>query len=93
MRSHNLVSFVARSKRRREVLMLFSKGEKSQPELMSLTGIYKSHTSRVIKELTNAKLVICKNPEDREFKFYKITSLGKKILNEVEKLVGLKMRI
>ena len=72
------------------MLKLFSKGEKTQPEIMKSTGLYKSHTSRVIKELLDEKLIICKNPEDREFKFYKISVLGKKILNGAERLVGLK---
>lgn len=90
MSSPNLISFIARSKRKMEVLKLFSKGEKSQPEIMKLTGLYKSHTSRVIKELIDKKLIICTNPEDREFKFHKISPLGKNVLNEVERLFSLK---
>jgi predicted transcriptional regulator len=54
---------------------------------MKITKMYKSHTSRALKELVHKKLIICKNPSDRAFKFYKITSFGNKILNEVEKLI------
>lgn len=82
-----LISFVARSRRRIEILKLLIKEEKSQPEIMKLTHMYKAHTSRTIKELVSKKLIICKNPEDREYKFYKITSLGRRILEKTKKIV------
>ena len=59
----------------------------SQSEIMKKTGMYKAHTSRVLKELFNKKLIICRNPEDRTFKFYKITSLGKSVLESAKKLI------
>jgi len=31
-------------------------------------------------------LLKCLNPDDRTFKFYKITSLGMKVLNEVQRI-------
>ena len=80
------ISFVARSKKRIQILKLLSKEEKSQVEIMKTTDMYKSHTSRALKELTDKKLIACKNPSDRAFKFYKITSFGNKILKEVVKL-------
>lgn len=55
-------------------------------EIKKLIKMYKSHTSRTIKELCDKKLLVCKNPEDREFKFYIITPLGKEVLKEVGKL-------
>lgn len=79
------ISFIVRSKRRIEILRLLVKGEKSQSEIMKITKMYKAHTSRTIKELLEKKLVICTNPGDRVFKFYKVTFLGKKVLMEVEK--------
>ena len=85
----SLISFVASSKRRLEVLKILKENSKSQPEIMRLTGMYKAHTSRTLKELTEKKLIVCRNPEDRAFKFYKITGLGKKILEEVEKILRL----
>ncbi len=81
-----IISFVARSKRRMEILKLLSEGEKSQIKIMKTTKMYKAHTSRTIKELLDKKLIVCKNPEDRAFKFYRITSLGKKVLEEAKKL-------
>lgn len=88
MGNPKIISFIARSKRRIEVLKLLSNGEKSQPEIMKTTKMYKAHTSRTIKELLEKKLIVCKNPEDRTFKFYKITALGKKVLREVNNIIN-----
>lgn len=81
------IGFVARSKRRKEVLKILSKVSKmSQPEIMKISEQYKSHNSRTIKELNNRWLISCINPEDRSYKFYKITKKGKDILKETEKI-------
>lgn len=87
MRNPKIISFVARSKRRLEILKLLFKKERNQSEIMKTTKMYKSHTSRTIKELSKNKLIICRNPEDRVFKFYKITVKGIKILKEVERIL------
>ena len=50
--------------------------------------MYKTYTSRTLKELSEKNLIVCKNPEDRSFRFYKITKKGKEILEEVQKLIG-----
>jgi DNA-binding MarR family transcriptional regulator len=82
-----LISFVARSKRRKEVLGILNKfKEISQPEIMRISKQYKSHNARTLKELSEKKLIICINPEDRVFKFYKITNKGKEILKEANKI-------
>ncbi len=77
------ISFVARSKRRKELLEILNKSKEiSQPEIMKLSKQYKSHNSRTLKELSDKGLIVCVNPEDRSFKFYKITKKGKEILKE-----------
>jgi len=83
-----IIGFAARGKRRTEVLKLLSGGEKSQLEIMKTTNMYKTHTSRTLKELLERKLIVCRNPEDRSFKFYKITALGKKVLGEVNNITN-----
>ena len=83
----SLISFVASSKRRLEILKILNEKSVSQPKIKKLTGMYKAHTSRTLKELLEKKLIICRNPENRAFKFYKITPLGKRILKEVEKIL------
>lgn len=84
-----LIGFVARAKRRKETLDLLSKNAQlSQPEIMRALKQYKSHNSKTLKELSDEGLVVCINPEDRSFKFYKITSKGKDILKEAIKVSG-----
>lgn len=82
----SIVSFIGISKRRKEVLNLLKEKQISQPELMKLTGMYKAHISRTLKELRSKRLIICVNPQDKAFKFYKIASLGKKALEEVSRI-------
>jgi DNA-binding MarR family transcriptional regulator len=84
-----LISFVARAKRRKETLNLLSKNTQlSQPEIMRALNPYKSYNSTTIKELSQKDLIKCINPEDRSFKFYKITKKGRNILREVFKVSG-----
>ena len=68
-----LISFVARSDRRKEILKILENERIGQPVIMKKTGMYKGHISRTLKELLEQKLIICENPEDRSFKFYKIS--------------------
>jgi DNA-binding MarR family transcriptional regulator len=84
-----LIGFVARAKRRKETLNLLSKHTQlSQPEIMRSLNQYKSHNSATIKELVQKDLIKCINPEDRSFKFYKITKKGRNILKEVFRISG-----
>lgn len=80
---YGLKSFILRSKNRQAVLKKLSEKEHTATELVKLTRMYKSHISRTLKELKQEKLVECLNPKDREYKFYKITIKGKKIIKEV----------
>jgi len=54
-----------------------------QPTIIKKISMYKSHISRTLKEPLEQKLIICENPEDRSFKFYKISKKGKDVLREV----------
>ena len=84
-----LIGFVARAKRRKETLSMLSKHPQlSQSEIMRGLKQYKSHNSKTIKELTANGLITCINPEDRSFKFYKITKKGKDILKEALRISG-----
>jgi len=86
MAEARLISFVARSDRRKEILEILSKGRIAQSAIMKKTNMYKGHVSRILKELLNYGLIICENPEDRSFKFYKISKKGKDILIELNKI-------
>lgn len=85
----SLISFIASSKRRFEILKILNDKSISQPEIKKITGMYKAHVSRALKELSDKKLIICKNPEDNSFKFYEITNLGKDIYRETSRILSL----
>ena len=82
-----LIAFIARSERRNEILNLLRGERMGQPTIMKKTSMYKGHVSRTLKELLEQKLIICENPEDRSFKFYKISKKGRDVLKEVENIV------
>ena len=84
----SLISFVARSPRRMEILTKLKGNSISQPEIRKLTGMYKTHTSRTLNELSEKELIFCINPKDREFKFYKITPKGKRVIDEIKRITS-----
>tara|TARA_Y100000031_G_C7928336_1_gene251536 strand:+ start:238 stop:504 length:267 start_codon:yes stop_codon:yes gene_type:complete len=79
----SLLSFILRGKNRISVLKTVSKDELVSAQIEEETKMYKSHVSRTLKELRKKKLIKCVNPKDRYFKFYKITNLGKKVLEKI----------
>lgn len=87
MPKSNSISFILRAKRRLEVLQLLKDGKKISAQLENETGMYKSHMSRTLRELQNKKLIKCINPKDRNFKFYELTSNGKKVLIKANKIL------
>ncbi|HII14696.1 MAG TPA: winged helix-turn-helix transcriptional regulator [Nanoarchaeota archaeon] len=86
MNGPELLSFVMRAKNRKLILALLEKGPKIPAQIMKETGMYKSHTSRALAELSGEKLVFCRNPGDRAFRFYALTPKGKKILKAASEL-------
>ncbi|MBI2129973.1 winged helix-turn-helix transcriptional regulator [Candidatus Woesearchaeota archaeon] len=82
-----LISFVLRAKNRRKVFLLLAKEKLTPSQIMKRTNMYESHTSRTLKELLSRKLIVCENPNERRFRFYKITYLGKKTAKDVEKIL------
>ncbi|MEK6916007.1 MAG: winged helix-turn-helix domain-containing protein [Nanoarchaeota archaeon] len=82
----SLVSFVLRAKNRKKILDFLSKETLTPAQLMKRTSMYESHVSRSLRELLEQKLIECENPKERRFRFYKITKLGKEILEESQKI-------
>lgn len=82
-----LISFVLRAKNRRTVLLLLAKEKLIPSQIMKRTSMYESHISRTLKELLSKKLIVCENPNERRFRFYRITSLGKEVAKEVERIL------
>jgi len=87
MAQPSIISFVLRSKNRFEVLKFLADGQKFSAQVEKHTGMYKTHVSRALKELQDKKLITCINQEDRSYKFYKLTALGKRTLDEIKDIL------
>jgi len=86
------VSLIVSSAYRKKVL------EKVQSPRMPTTlskelEINKAHISRALKQLSERKLIECKNPETKKGRIFEITAYGKKILKEAESVYGKKSLI
>jgi len=80
------VSFVLRSPVRKRILELMVKGTTMTPlSIAKEMNLDKANISRRIAELAQRDMLRCENPEDRKFKFYRITDKGRGALKEVKK--------
>jgi DNA-binding MarR family transcriptional regulator len=43
------------------------------------------NVSKSLKELVDRGLIVCKNPNDKFYRFYELTKKGKDILKELDK--------
>jgi len=81
-------SFLLRSPLSRKILEVLNSSE--QPlaplQISKKADIARSNVSTKLIELKKREYVSCVNPEDRKWRFYKITLLGEKVLKEVGKV-------
>ena len=82
------VSFILGSKLCRKILEeLNSSKEPLVPlKLSEITNIARSNVSTKLGQLTKRNLVKCINPNARKWRFYAITTKGKKVLEKVKQL-------
>ena len=73
----SIISLLARSKKRINVLKSLEKEDKIPSK--------SNHVSKYLKTLKEADLVECLNEEDKRYRFYSITDKGKYYLDKVEK--------
>lgn len=79
-----LLSFVRRSKRRKQILEILTNKRLIAADIAKEIGMYKSHVARTLNELNKKKLIVCENPRDKAYRYYHITVLGKHIFSELE---------
>lgn len=80
---YDLMSFVARGKIRRKVLENLIK-PRTPTSLSKIIQTHRPTTSRAILALEKKGLVSCITPNERMGRFYQITDLGKKVLEELK---------
>lgn len=81
------ISFVLRGKNRLKVLETLKDKEMISAQIEKETGMYKSHVNRTFAELKEWNLIECKNPDDRYYQFYKLTSKGKEVLKKAKDIL------
>ena len=54
-------------------------------EISEKTKIRLNHVSNFLKDLRENKLAVCLNDEEKRGRLYKITKLGKKVIEDFEK--------
>ena len=82
-KDYELISFIQGS-RRRAVLSCLKEKPKIPKQIAEECKISISNVSKTITELLNKKLIVCKNPKSRVYKYYEITSKGEELLNEIK---------
>lgn len=80
----SIISFLARSDKRVEILKSLSQGNKIPSVIGKEIGDSSHHVSKYLATLKEKELVVCLNENDKRFRFYKITPKGKHYLNIVE---------
>lgn len=81
-----LATFVLRGKNRKEIMKILLEGNKTQAELHKITNMYRTHVRRTLNELISNKLVNCINPNDKRYKIYQLTPIGKNTMKKINNL-------
>lgn len=82
--SMSIVSFLARSEKRVQILKSLSQNDKIPSVISKEIGDSSHHVSKYLTSLKEKELVICLNEEDKRFRFYRITAKGKYYLEIIE---------
>lgn len=80
----SIVSFLARSNKRVEILKSLDQGDKIPSAISKEIGDSSHHVSKYLSSLKEKELVICLNDEDKRFRFYSITAKGKYYLEIIQ---------
>ncbi len=83
MVSDEILIFFARSKLRLEVLKSLNEKPQIASFLAQQMNKHREVISRIFLDLTEKELAKCKNPRSPNFRYYKITDKGKKVLKEI----------
>lgn len=83
MTNYQLLSFVLRGERRKTILLCLDK-PKIPKEIAKSCKVSIHNVSKSLKELMNKGLVVCKNPEDKFYRFYELTKKGNEIIKELK---------
>ena len=80
----SIISFLARSEKRVQILKTLTKEDKIPSIISKEIGDENHHVSKHLKSLKEKGLIICLNEDDKRFRFYSITTKGRKYLKKFE---------
>ena len=82
----SLYAWIKRGSRRKELLKIISKSNQplTAKDIKIQLKISLSQVSFILKELSDKKIIICLNPEDKIGRLYKIKEEYKKIMGEMK---------
>ena len=84
MEDMSIISFLARSNKRVQILKSLSQGDKIPSFISKEIDDSSHHVSKYLTSLKEKGLIICLNEEDKRFRFYRITAKGKYYLEIFE---------
>ncbi|MEM0465117.1 MAG: MarR family transcriptional regulator [Candidatus Pacearchaeota archaeon] len=84
MTNYSLLSFILRGERRKAILLCLDK-PMIPKEIGERCNVSIHNVSKSLKELVDRGLIVCKNPNDKFYRFYELTKRGKEILKELNK--------
>ena len=85
MTNYSLLSFVLRGERRKAILLCLDK-PKIPKEIAESCKVSIHNVSKSLRELLDRGLIVCKNPDDKFYRFYELTKKGKEILKELKNI-------
>lgn len=77
------ISFIIASKYRREIVLRLRERPKTPKELAIETNIQISNVSSTLSQLSKENIVKCLTPTKGKGKLYSLTTIGKKILQNI----------
>ena len=84
MTNYSLLSFFLRGERRKAILLCLNK-PMIPKEIGEHCNVSIHNVSKSLKELVDRGLIVCKNPDDKFYRFYELTKKGKEIIKELDK--------
>ena len=84
MTNYSLLSFILRGERRKAILLCLNK-PMIPKEIADKCNVSIHNVSKSLKELVDRGLIVCKNPQDKFYRFYELTKKGREILKELDK--------
>lgn len=80
-----LLSFI-QGRTRCLCLKKLATGPKTPGMIAKSSQVHLSHISRALRELSEKEIAECVTPDTTKNRFYRITNLGKKLLQELDKI-------